>query len=83
VQCVCYFINRIPKLITDSILLQFINMYIKNHRVTVMIEYDVYMTVLQRVGWALPRPFLYIHLFFKIKNPFITATTTTAIYYNF
>lgn len=25
-------------------------------------------TVLQRAGWALPRPFLYINLFFLIKK---------------
>jgi hypothetical protein len=28
----------------------------------------VYKTVLQRAGWALPRPFLYIHLFFQNKK---------------
>jgi hypothetical protein len=26
--------------------------------------------VLQRSGWALPRPFLYIYLFFKIKEKY-------------
>jgi hypothetical protein len=28
----------------------------------------VYKTVLQRAGWAFPRPFLYIHLFLKNKK---------------
>jgi hypothetical protein len=29
---------------------------------------DVYKTVLQRAGWALPRPSLYTFIFFKIKE---------------
>jgi hypothetical protein len=32
-----------------------------------MIEQDVYKTVLQRAGWALSMPFLYIHSFIKKK----------------
>jgi uncharacterized RDD family membrane protein YckC len=47
---------------------------IKNHRVTPMIGYDVYKTVLQMAGRALPRPFLYI---------IIIIITITIIYYNF
>jgi hypothetical protein len=40
-----------------------------------MIEQDAYKNVLQRAGWALPRPFLYIHkLFFpQIKNTFTVS----------
>jgi hypothetical protein len=32
-----------------------------------MIEYDVYKNVLQRTGWTLPRPFLYIYFAKKKK----------------
>jgi hypothetical protein len=30
---------------------------LKNRGVAATIEYDVYKNVLQRAGWALPRPF--------------------------
>jgi hypothetical protein len=43
----------------------------KNRGVTAMIEQVVYKIVLQRAGWALPRPFLYIHLFFQNKKEVI------------
>jgi hypothetical protein len=33
-----------------------------------IITYERPGTVLQRAGWALPRPFLYLHLFFTIKR---------------
>jgi hypothetical protein len=40
----------------------------KNRGVTSVIEQDVCKNVLQRRGWALPRPFLYIHDFFQNKK---------------
>jgi hypothetical protein len=36
----------------------------KNRRVNGVIESVVYKNVLQRTGGAVPRPFLYIHIFF-------------------
>jgi hypothetical protein len=38
-----------------------------NRRAAAMTEQDVHKTMLQRAGWALTRPFSYIH-FFKIKK---------------
>jgi hypothetical protein len=35
----------------------------KNRGATTVIEKDINKTTLQRVGWALPRPF-YIHIYF-------------------
>jgi hypothetical protein len=40
----------------------------KNRGMTAMIELDVYKNVLQRAGWALPRPFLYICDFSFFQN---------------
>jgi hypothetical protein len=41
----------------------------KNHGATAMIEYDVYKTVLQRAGWALPRSsFVYTCIFQNNNN---------------
>jgi hypothetical protein len=40
-----------------------------------MTEKDVYETVLQRAGWALPRPFLYMHLFFKNKKVLLKSVS--------
>jgi hypothetical protein len=40
----------------------------KHREETVMIEQDVYKNVVQRAGWALPKPFLYLQLFFTMKR---------------
>jgi hypothetical protein len=40
----------------------------KNRGATSVLEEDVYKTVLQRAGWALPMPFFYINLFFQNKK---------------
>jgi hypothetical protein len=42
----------------------------KNRGETAVI-YDVYKNVLQRAGWALPRPSLYLQLFFHNKKEFL------------
>jgi hypothetical protein len=56
-----------------------------------MIEYDVYKTVLQRAGDALPAPFLYIRLFLLIEvfncrwfhnNIYLEELLKTHILYN-
>jgi hypothetical protein len=41
----------------------YVKIHVKNRRASTVIEKEVYKTVLQRAGWALPRPFLYLQFF--------------------
>jgi hypothetical protein len=45
-----------------------VKIYLKNHGEIAVIEQDVYKNVLQRAGWALPRPLFYWQLYFTIKK---------------
>jgi hypothetical protein len=51
--------------------------YPKSFTETAMIREN---NMLQRAGWALPRPFLYIHLFFQNKNGYVYHITIVTCY---
>jgi hypothetical protein len=59
-----YFKKEVNVQNISSILVELRNIF-RNRGATAMIEYDVYKNVLQRVGWELSRPFLYILVFKK------------------